>query len=434
MELDTVLRSKMHNHPLRNRIVAAFVAMTFIVSSVFSFVIFKVFHYVEEQTVSRELDHKLSYYIYDIRSNEHAVMQVLGVQIFASNSATHPIPEEFSHLKSGFTETVQANHALHAYRRVVNGIDYLVIQDQGNLEAYEHALYDGVVVGFILSVLAAALVGWLLAKRLAAPLIKLTEEVSERDLAKPSPAPLTTDYGNDEIGRLARAFDAAFAQLDMALQRERLFTSDVSHELRTSLMVIAAASDMLLKSKTMNNKDQQYIEHIKTASEDMNKLVQAFLILARSEREESEVSEKITLRAAANTQLEKWANEFKLKNLELILEDKGSSGEFLNAIFLDTVMSNLLRNALYYTNQGIVRIVLEANQFSIEDTGIGIPVEKQARIFDPFYRGANPIVDGFGLGLSLVQRICRHQGWRVDVKSIVPQGSIFTVTFMPISP
>lgn len=96
-------------------------------------------------------------------------------------------------------------------------------------------------------------------------------------------------------------------------------------------------------------------------------------------------------------------------------------------------MTNLLRNALHYTNSGVVKIILEKNQFSIQDTGAGISIQEQALIFEPFYRGVNTETEGLGLGLSLVQRICNHQGWTVDVKSVSPQGSIFTVVLNPIS-
>lgn len=427
MALAIVLLKKMHNHPLRNRIVAAFVLLTLIVSGVFSFAIFEVFHYVEEHTVSRELENKLSYYLSHAKENQRAGMQVLGVDIFSSDSTTNPIPEAYSHFKSGFTEVVEDNHAFHAYRRMINGTDYIVIQDQTNLETYERALYAGVIAGFLLSLLTAALIGWLLAKRLTIPLANLARQVSKRDLANPSSVSLAKDYGKDEIGQLARALDTSFSQLHFALQRERLFTSDVSHELRTSLMVISSASEILLKSKKPDSKDYQYIKRIKAASQEMSKLVQTFLILAREDKKESEVSEKVSLLTAANKQVEKWFGEFESKGIALILEEKSSSESLFNSTFIDTVMSNLIRNALHYTNNGIVKVTLESSRFSIEDTGIGISIEEQGLIFEPFFRGTNTSSEGMGLGLSLVHRICNHQGWRINVQSVLPTGSIFTV-------
>jgi len=91
------------------------------------------------------------------------------------------------------------------------------------------------------------------------------------------------------------------------------------------------------------------------------------------------------------------------------------------------VMSNLLRNALHYTEHGQVRLVLEHGGFRVEDTGVGIPVDQQERMFQPFVRGAEGRGEGLGLGLSLVRRICAHQGWAVEVHGREPCGSCFAV-------
>ena len=98
-----------------------------------------------------------------------------------------------------------------------------------------------------------------------------------------------------------------------------------------------------------------------------------------------------------------------------------------NASFLETVISNLLRNALMYAESGTVRMIIDKDQVSIEDTGPGISEETQSKIFEPFFRGVNDTGEGIGLGLSMVQRICRHQGWDITVRSLQPIGTSFTV-------
>jgi len=92
-------------------------------------------------------------------------------------------------------------------------------------------------------------------------------------------------------------------------------------------------------------------------------------------------------------------------------------------------MSNLLRNALHYTDRGTVRLVLDDAGFRVEDSGVGIPLAEQERMFQPFVRGAEGRGEGLGLGLSLVKRICAHQGWQVGVVPRQPQGSCFQVRF-----
>ena len=92
-------------------------------------------------------------------------------------------------------------------------------------------------------------------------------------------------------------------------------------------------------------------------------------------------------------------------------------------------MSNLLRNALHYTEAGSVQLIIESGGFRVEDTGVGIPPEQQERIFQPFVRGAQSRGEGLGLGLSLVRRICAHQGWSVSLEQRAPSGSCFRVHF-----
>ncbi|HAW63710.1 MAG TPA: sensor histidine kinase, partial [Pseudomonas sp.] len=113
------------------------------------------------------------------------------------------------------------------------------------------------------------------------------------------------------------------------------------------------------------------------------------------------------------------------------LLEEGEDRGVYNHTLLGTVMSNLLRNALHYTDHGQVRLVLERGGFRVEDTGMGIPPDQQERMFQPFVRGAEGRGEGLGLGLSLVRRICAHQGWTVEVQGREPRGSCFSVRLAP---
>jgi signal transduction histidine kinase len=91
-------------------------------------------------------------------------------------------------------------------------------------------------------------------------------------------------------------------------------------------------------------------------------------------------------------------------------------------------MANLLRNALHYTEQGAVRLVLEPGGFRVEDSGAGIPVEQQEQIFQPFVRGSQTRGEGLGLGLALVKRICARQGWNISLHDRPNGGNCFKVS------
>lgn len=94
-------------------------------------------------------------------------------------------------------------------------------------------LFAVVISGFVLSVGVALLLGWVLARRVMAPVTRLARQVHHRDRLLEVAPPLAPDYAKDEVGELARSFDQTLGRLRLALGREKLFTSDVSHELRT---------------------------------------------------------------------------------------------------------------------------------------------------------------------------------------------------------
>jgi len=112
-------------------------------------------------------------------------------------------------------------------------------------------------------------------------------------------------------------------------------------------------------------------------------------------------------------------------NLQLI-EQSEDQGRYPPA-FLATVITNLLRNALHYSERGTVRLVLQNGGFRVEDEGIGIPVSQREAIFQPFVRGQNARGEGLGLGLSLVKRICARQGWEITLDTDRAIGCCFVV-------
>jgi signal transduction histidine kinase len=161
----------------------------------------------------------------------------------------------------------------------------------------------------------------------------------------------------------------------------------------------------------------------------MRDLVQTFLMLARTQRDDAGMNPQLSLQGAAQQLLTLWREPIEAKGLALdYFPDRASQASY-NATFLYAVMGNLLRNALHYTDQGFIRLTLLPNGFTVEDSGVGIPEEKREAMFQPFVRGNEKRGEGLGLGLSLVQRICENQGWTVSLDTMEPNGCRFSVDF-----
>lgn len=412
------------------RIVIAFVLMTVVVSGSFSLGIVAVVHFVEAQLISKELHGKLSTVLHEDIKTGRAPRLDARTRFFASNSANYPIPERFTSFPEGFTEIEDENEASYIYFMEVNGVRYMLLQEQQEFEDREEILFSVVLAGFLLSIVSAWGLGAVLARQVMEPVARLAGQVRHPDQLATRTAPLSPGYPDDEIGDLAAAFDNTLGQLRRSIERERLFTSDVSHELRTPLMVISTSCELLLENP-LHAVQREQIERIARAARDMNDLVRTFLLLARSGPAEDAEPEpdSAVLAKVAQEQALLWGPALRAKGLDFELINEGADTAGHNPTFLRTIMANLLRNALHYTARGSVRLVLEHDGFRIEDTGMGIPAHEQERVFQPFVRGAAARGEGLGLGLSLVKRICEHNGWNISSTSDQEVGTCFKVSF-----
>ncbi|SDA68846.1 Signal transduction histidine kinase [Pseudomonas sp. NFACC15-1] len=417
---------------LAQRIIIAFALMSALVAGAFAMGIVATVHLVEEKLISAGLGGDLQrLLLMDSVSDWNHRPEPDQLFYFSGGPGDFELPKDLRHLERGFHEVFREQLSYHAMVEIVDGRHYVLLQDQSDFEERERVLFAVVLVGFVLSLALAVFLGWVLARRVMAPVVRLARQVRHRDQLLGLAPPLAPDYAADEVGELAVAFDATLGRLRQALTRERLFTSDVSHELRTPLMVLATSCELLLENPALDPRGRTQVERINRASEEMRELVQTFLMLARAEREDNGMSPRLTLGQVAENLLGVWRAPIESKGLTLIFEPGQTVDTLYNATFLTAVMGNLLRNALHYTDHGFIRLSLTTTGFVVEDSGVGIPEEKREAMFEPFVRGNEKRGEGLGLGLSLVQRICENQGWTVSLSTMEPNGCHFEVELNP---
>lgn len=420
--------------PLLRRIVIAFVLMTFCVSAFFSLSIVAVVHFIEENLVSQELDGELRSVVEHDLANGLPPRLDARTRFFSSDLPRYATPEQFANAEEGFSEAVDGDEAFYVFKAVMDGKTYMLVQEQHEFEARENILFNAVLGGFVLSVMLAWVLGLSLARRIVAPVVRLANQVRHRDQLHHLAPNIAPDYPDDEVGHLAAAFDSTLGQLRKSLEREQLFTSDVSHELRTPLMIIASSCELLSAANNLEPRQVEQVARISRATEEMSSLVQTFLILARASANQSIQGSAATLAFVADEQCARWQPMIREKGLAFEVVNEGADANArYNLTFLRTVMSNLLRNALHYTEQGFVRLVLTADGFRVEDSGVGIPESQHEQMFKSFVRGDQSRGEGLGLGLSLVKRICTHEGWDVRVKNLDTGGSEFKVVLTAVS-
>jgi len=416
-------------HGLASRIVIAFTLMATTIAGLFSVGVILAIEMAEQELVTEGMSRQLDFII---SSGEDSASRQLSADLHLYRSGAPqdpPLPPWLQGYSPGFHEIIHHGIEYETLFRDQGALRYALLLDQQDFERHERTTFIIVVAGFILSSLAALLFGLLMSRRVIAPVVRLAGQVQHRDQLLPLAPPLASDYPADEVGQLAAAFDSTLGQLRQALQRETLFTSDVSHELRTPLMVIASSCELLLEELPTGSREHTQLLRLYRSCGEMRELIETFLWLARGASGRNPLASDTTLAAVAEEQCERWAAEASQRGLAFQLEGEAptTAAPRYPAPLLRAVMSNLLRNALHYTDKGSVRLVLHADGFDVADTGAGIPEAERLNVFQPFIRGSTSRGDGIGLGLSLVQRICSQQGWQVALEANPGGGCIFRV-------
>jgi signal transduction histidine kinase len=415
-------------HSLKQRIVIVFALMSALVAGTFAVGIFVTVHIVEKRLTAISLGSDLRRMLtqddmnaWRHRPEKEELFYVEGGQ------GDLGLSDDLVDLQPGYHELDRGKKSYYVIVQRVDDRRYVLLRDQRKFAKRERILFGVVFIGFILSVLLAILLGRLLASRVMAPVIRLARQVRHRDQILEVAPRLAEDYAKDEVGELALSFDQTLGRLRAALQREKLFTSDVSHELRTPLMVLASSCELLLEHPGLDSRSRTQVSRVSRATLGMRQLVETFLLLARTEVQAPRSGCLQSLSQVADELLETWRQPIEEKGLQLIYVPCASATGLYNPTLLQSVMGNLLRNAWHYTDTGFIRLTLSERGFTVEDSGIGIPLEKQQAMFQPFVRGDEQRGEGLGLGLSLVQRICDNQRWTVSLTTREPHGCCFTV-------
>ena len=413
---------------LSRRIVIAFVLMTLLVGGTFAIGIVETVHQVEERLISSELGGDLGRFLQmESMSDWRHEPEPGQLFYFSGGLGAFALPADLQELSPGFHEVFREDKSFHGFVQLVDGRRYVLLQDQSEFEDREQLLFAVVLVGFLISLALSGLLGWLLARKVIEPVVRLSRQVRHPDQLLDEAPQLARDYAGDEVGQLAASFDTTLGLLRRALMRERLFTSDVSHELRTPLMVLASSCELLLESPGLDERGRDRVRRMAAATEEMRGLVQTFLLLARARQDDGGATQS-SLREVADALVEQWRPAIEAKGLHFDYRPQQAGIAQYNGPLLRSVMGNLLRNAWHYTERGRVVLCLGEHGFMVEDSGVGIPVAEREAMFQPFVRGGSARGEGLGLGLSLVQRICESQGWNVELSDAQPSGCRFLVS------
>jgi signal transduction histidine kinase len=255
----------------------------------------------------------------------------------------------------------------------------------------------------------------------------------------------------DELRQVNTNLDAKvdeLAQANLSLHEmnklKSEFLATMSHELRTPLNSILGFSDVLGSAENLNDRQKKYLSNIRTSGQHLLALINDILDLAKIEAGKMEVHPgDVVVHELVESVAASMLPLAERKNIDLRWDvDPDVPVLFQDPGKLQQVLNNLVSNAVKFTPEGgrirIRAVPAEEGLFGlvVADTGIGIPLEDQARIFDKFRQGRNVAghhdtlsrdFEGTGLGLSIVKELCKLLGGEISVESEFGKGSTFTV-------
>ena len=308
-----------------------------------------------------------------------------------------------------------------------------VLKAQAEVARLEARTWSGVLVAFGAAIGLALLGSGIIAHRLTQSLETLSAATAA--VAAGSFEERIAVESKDEVGELARSFNAMARELRRMEETKEEFFASVSHELRSPLTSIREGAHLLREkvSGPLNDKQRRLAEIIAAGSERLLGLVNQILEVSRLRAGVLPIQR---VRLDLDTVITRAVEELKptADQTGVILERERLGEDFsLNGDEdrLLQVIVNLVGNAIRFTRQGgrvVVRVVSTGQELEIqvEDTGIGIPSGELPYVFEP-YRQAHADRGGTGLGLAIVRGVAQAHGGRVTVESQEGKGSRFTV-------
>lgn len=306
------------------------------------------------------------------------------------------------------------------------------------------ALGRGLLIGGLVVTVAAFGMGWLLAGAVLRPIHRMTQTAQAIGVEQDFSQRVEHTGPDDEVGRLAKTFNAMLAQLqaayrqvEHALELQRRFVADVSHELRTPLTTLHGNVELLRREPPISDEDRtEVLSDMVGESKRLIRLVNDLLTLAHAKARRSPAREPIRIKPL----IEQVCRQVRLLDPDRqIVHDPLLDVAVLGETdALKQVLLILLDNALKHTNGTIAvttQVLDERIVISVHDTGPGIEPKLLSHIFERFSRGKAVrgkagigADEGTGLGLAIAKALVEGQNGTLTVESQFEEGSVFTVT------
>jgi signal transduction histidine kinase len=308
-----------------------------------------------------------------------------------------------------------------------------IVRSLTPIDAAERQLLGILGLALPIAVAVAAVGGYVLAYRALRPVEQLrlaAEDYGAKDLSRRL-AP--RDLRDDELGRLARTLDSMLDRVAAAVEQQRRFTGDASHELRTPIATILADASLSLERSRPSADQRATIARIESEAARMGRIVEGLLVLARSDAQNPQaLTQEVDLGALLDAAALRFASNAAERGIRVVVRAEGGLHVADRDGDLERVFDNLIDNALRYAPAGsLVEIDASARagtaRVTVADHGPGVPPDERTRVFERFHRSPGAAGAGAGLGLAIARTIVDAHGGRISVAETPGGGATFVV-------
>ena len=410
--------NKVKYHSLSRRIVTQVTLFALALSAIYGLICFILMYTLEDSFIERDILQEADYLTAHYQQHQQWPTPRSPSMVLHFSKNSFPDDIRATAIAEPNRREFYGQQGRHYHFYTMPNVEqtYLLAEVSGDLLV--RPIRDGIIQllafsGIVITIIAC-LMAWLLSRKMTQPLKQLAELV---DGVAPEQLPngFAANYPKNEIGILATALEQSMTRIAETINREKCFTRDASHELRTPLAIIQNAAELLTSSsQSLSAQQQRVITRIVDASIHMEKMVTTLLLLAREEHTLA-INEQVKLMPIIEQSVLDHCHLIEQHPIKVIIDDSCNTTVFARTDMLKVLLNNIISNAFQHTQQGQVMVSFKANTLLIKDTGVGIEADIAQHITEPNVKGSQSA--GFGFGLSIVKRLCEHQGWQFMVEN-----------------
>ena len=392
----------------------------------------------EETILEPSLYH---YYIRIIDKTGKILVETPNMSEIVPTSAYSSISSEafepFSKLHWSSKERHQAKKHYLLMSAVIkeNGQIIQMAKDVSKQRNIEEDYRHGLLMVLLMGVIGSAILGIIVTQKGLKPLRDITQS-TERVTVVQLKERLNPTSLPKELSVLATAFNRMLDRIETGVNRLSQFSADLAHELRTPINNLIGEAEIMLSRPRSNEEYRNVVESSLEEFQRISNMIESLLFLAGAENPEAFINkQKIVISQLMADVIDFYEAVAEEKEVTMICE--GTGFIIADSLMLRRVLSNLVSNALRYTQSGgkitlITRTNNNITSISVVDTGIGIPNEHIPYLFNRFYRvdsARSQYTGGTGLGLAIVKSIMDLHKGEVAIESKPGEGTTVTLIF-----